>query len=661
MLTGKKLGPYKLTREAGRGEASTVYEAIDTRIGRTVAVKIQSLPANLLPEQREAMKLRVEREARSIGRLSHPNIVKIYVAGEQGNNHYIVMEYLDGISLRERLDAGPLPPAEAADILDQTAAGLDAVHAQGLVHRDIKPSNIMTMPDGNVKLTDFGVAHSADDPSLTTHGMMIGSPSYMSPEQAQGEPATPASDIWGLGALLYHMLVGKPPFAADTVPSLLYKIVHEEPILTPAVPPEIAPVLRQALDKNPALRFPSARALAAAFREALGDATTVIYKPVVPAAAVAVTGPKILGRAVHSPLAGFTPRVPRPLITPAPRRTRGVYQAAAAIALLALGGTSLLLAQRGREVRSAGAGSEGSTASASLPEYSPSATTRPSVTDGSTRPSPESATPPGPRQVASSGVKPGQTPAEATPAKTNPVRILSAKVTPSVKPSPTASATIAASVAAAEAAKAGWQIGELLPPETTVARAPRPSPTPEASTPAPPPARDTEPKVARRPSSPTPRPTPPEEVEPAPVVTEEEPPVVLTEEDAPPPPDAPDELRELLNVWIDMTNERDVEEQMRFYAPHLARFYLDRNVSRSAVSAEKARIFGDATRVEMKAGDPRITFSPDGNSARMVFRKQYLIRNQRETRRGAVQQELRWKLLKDGWKIVSERDLSSEK
>src|SRR5918997_629768 len=184
----KQLGPYLLTREAGRGAMSTVYEATDTRIGRTVAVKLIAIPPYLSPEQREQMLARIRREVRTIGRLSHPNIVTIYDVGEQDGLHYIVMEFLRGQTLRERLDSGaPLSLEEAVGILNQVAEGLDAVHAEGVVHRDIKPSNVMILPGGRVKLMDFGVARQADDTTVTHTGMAVGSPAYMAPEQVRGE------------------------------------------------------------------------------------------------------------------------------------------------------------------------------------------------------------------------------------------------------------------------------------------------------------------------------------------------------------------------------------------------------------------------------------------------------------------------------------------
>jgi len=213
----ERLADYELIRVTGRGATSTVYEARDLRDGRTVALKTLAAPAALPPDQQEAYIARLQREARAIARLSHPNIVAIYEVGEAQGRHYLAMEYLDGLSLRAHLhERGPLPPGEASYILDQLAGALDAVHAQGIVHRDIKPSNVMILPDGIVKLLDFGVARQSEDTALTRTGMILGSPAYLAPEQVMGESAGPPADRWALAVLLYQMLAGHAPFAGAT-------------------------------------------------------------------------------------------------------------------------------------------------------------------------------------------------------------------------------------------------------------------------------------------------------------------------------------------------------------------------------------------------------------------------------------------------------------
>ena len=296
MKTETRLGNYVLLRAAGRGAMSAVYEAEDARLGRTVAVKILSVPPHLLPEQRKAMVERMKREAQALASLSHPNVVTIYTVGEQDGLHYLVMEFLHGETLRERLDRGALPPAEAAQILRQVAEGLDAVHGIGVVHRDVKPSNVMLLPPGGrpqsgaqaVKLMDFGVARMPTDTTVTDNGSMVGSPAYMAPELLRAEKPTPAADIWALGVLLYEMLDGKPPFSGESIPSVLYRIVHEEPAPIQGLTPAVAGVVGRALAKDPARRYPTARALADAFDAALAPGG--VRKPAAVAAAALAAG-----------------------------------------------------------------------------------------------------------------------------------------------------------------------------------------------------------------------------------------------------------------------------------------------------------------------------------------------------------------------------------
>lgn len=309
------LGHYQLLREAGRGGMSLVYEAVDNRIGRRVALKVLSLQITASPEAQDARVTRFKRESRAIARLSHPNIVSIYDIGEEDGLHFIVMEYLDGETLRERTTQGPIAPPEAAAILRQVASGLDAVHDAGIVHRDIKPSNVMLLPGGQVKLMDFGVARQHEDTMVTQAGAMVGSPVYMSPEQANGQEHGAASDLWSLGVILYEMLAGRAPFIGDTIPNVLYQVAHATPAPLEGAPPAVQQVLDRALDKNPALRFRSGKEMADAFDAAL-------------AASAPAPAPR---RASAVP----TPRVPR--ASAGSRRVRRVGGVVLLLALLAAG------------------------------------------------------------------------------------------------------------------------------------------------------------------------------------------------------------------------------------------------------------------------------------------------------------------------------------
>ena len=264
----ERLAGYTLVREAGRGAMSTVYEARDGK-DRRVALKMLHAPATLAAEQQRALIERLDREARVMLRLSHPNVVRLFDVGQQAGEHFIVMEYLDGQTLRARLDGGPLSLAEASRLLDQAAAALDAVHAEGIIHRDVKPSNIMLVGDGIVKLMDFGVARQGDDTTITQTGMIVGSPAYMSPEQVRGDENTPSTDLWALGILLYEMLAGHSPFTGSNVSTVLYRVAHETPAPVPGLSNAVQQILRRALDKNPARRYRTGRALADAFRSAV--------------------------------------------------------------------------------------------------------------------------------------------------------------------------------------------------------------------------------------------------------------------------------------------------------------------------------------------------------------------------------------------------------
>lgn len=316
----QRLGPYDLLNEAGRGGMSVVYEALDRRDQRTVAVKVLNMPHGLTRDQEEAMLGRFSREARAVAGLSHPNIVAIHELGEESGKHFLVMEYLRGESLRDRLLHGPLTPAQALPIFHQIADALDAVHAQGVVHRDIKPSNVMLLPDGTAKLLDFGVARQSDDTTITGTGALVGSPAYLSPEQVRGAEGTPASDIWAMGALLYEMLSGHPPFTGKNIPAVLYQVTHETPPPVVGIPTPVQRVLRRALDKNPSRRYPNARSLAQALQTALPEFSAVDTPRRLPIWLWVALLPVLLGVALVALTQHRTPRHPAaaPLAAPIP-------------------------------------------------------------------------------------------------------------------------------------------------------------------------------------------------------------------------------------------------------------------------------------------------------------------------------------------------------
>jgi Flp pilus assembly protein TadD len=256
-----ELGPYRLVREIGSGGMGVVYEAEDTRLRRRVAIKL------LPPEHSRdrAAKDRFLREARAASALDDPHICTVHDVGEHDGRLYIVMTYYEGETLKERLARGPLPVDEARRIAVQVARALARAHEAGIVHRDIKPANVMLTRRGEVKVLDFGIAKRSDDTTLTRTGSSPGTPAYMSPEQARGEPVDGRTDLWSLGVLLYEMLAGRRPFAGDHEPAILSAVQSREPErldrVRPEVPPELARTVAKALAKEPGRRQQSAAEL----------------------------------------------------------------------------------------------------------------------------------------------------------------------------------------------------------------------------------------------------------------------------------------------------------------------------------------------------------------------------------------------------------------
>lgn len=222
-----KHGKYTFVREIGRGASGSVWLARDTVLGRDVAIK----RVGQAPDGEGVQRERADREARLAASLSHQHVVAVHDLFEEDGTYWLVMEYVDGPSLSELVRReGPLAPDRAARLLAQVADALAAAHRAGFVHRDVKPSNILVSPGDHALLTDFGIARAFEDASLTRTGLVTGSPAYLSPEVAQGRPATPASDVWALGATLYHLLAGHPPYeTGDNLLGTMYRIVHEDP------------------------------------------------------------------------------------------------------------------------------------------------------------------------------------------------------------------------------------------------------------------------------------------------------------------------------------------------------------------------------------------------------------------------------------------------
>jgi TolB-like protein len=260
------ISSYRILECLGGGAMGVVYKAEDTRLGRTVALKF--LPAELTRDL-EA-KERFLQEARLASSLDHPNLCTIYEAGEtESGQLYLSMAFYDGENLKKRIERGPLPVADAVEIAAQIANGLARAHGSGIIHRDVKPANVMLTSRGEVKLVDFGLAKLTGElgVSFTQAGALMGTPAYMSPEQAQGKPVDTRTDVWSLGVVLYESLTGMRPFAGEAWQAVIQAVIHQTPEavrkLRPEVPPALDRIVQRCLAKKPADRYPTIEALAA--------------------------------------------------------------------------------------------------------------------------------------------------------------------------------------------------------------------------------------------------------------------------------------------------------------------------------------------------------------------------------------------------------------
>lgn len=269
--TPAHIGRYLLEEEIGRGGAGTVWRARDPLLQREVAIKLLSGP--MIGETRDDTQ-RFLAEARAIARLVHQNIVVLYDYGTEDRRHWLAMQYVKGRSLAKVVSKdGPLTAARTVEIARQILRALRYSHGQHLLHRDVKSSNILLDEEtGMALLGDFGIALLEDSERLTTEGVALGTPEYMSPEQCQGTPLDERSDVYSLGVVLYECLSGKPPFLADAPLAIAYKHVHEQPapITRTELPPALMGILRKALAKKKEDRFGSAEAMLEAL-DKLGD------------------------------------------------------------------------------------------------------------------------------------------------------------------------------------------------------------------------------------------------------------------------------------------------------------------------------------------------------------------------------------------------------
>jgi serine/threonine-protein kinase len=389
-----KLGKYQIRRTLGKGAMGIVYEGFDPGIERTVAIKT-ILPSQLAGAEVAGVMARFKREAQAAGRLNHPGIVAIYEYGEDIAQDisdeeatmmaapsaaasaqrvaYIAMEFVKGRELRDFFEKGerfPLP--EVLRIMTEMLDALDHAHSQGVVHRDIKPANLILLGDGRVKVADFGIAR-IEASELTQTGAVLGTPSYMSPEQFMGHPVDGRSDLFSCGVILYQLLTGEKPFTGESTTTIMYKVLREEPVppseLNLSLAPALDAVVKKALAKQPAQRFQNGKEFAQALHAALAGGSDA---PVAAVPTAVTPAPETSLRAQASERAAAS-------VAPAPaagsHRSAGLWAAAAAAALLIAGGGAYVLLASGRPAPASVAQAPATPAAAPAAPAAPSAAT----------------------------------------------------------------------------------------------------------------------------------------------------------------------------------------------------------------------------------------------------------------------------------------------
>lgn len=279
-LTSQRLisGRYRLRRVIGRGSMGVVWLAYDEVLHRPVAVKEVQLPDGMPEAEASDVRERTLREARAIAALTHPNVVSVYDVARQGIEPFVVMELLKGRSLAQVINkAGTLNTEQTAVVAEAIAAGLDAAHRRGVIHRDVKPGNVLVGEDGQVKLTDFGISRNVSEVTMTSRGLILGTPAFMAPEVAAGDPVTTASDLWSLGATLFAAVEGRPPYDAGEPLATVNEVVHGE-VPRPSEPGPLADVITGLMVKDPDRRM-SLMEVRRRIRPLLPEVGTTVFPP----------------------------------------------------------------------------------------------------------------------------------------------------------------------------------------------------------------------------------------------------------------------------------------------------------------------------------------------------------------------------------------------
>jgi tRNA A-37 threonylcarbamoyl transferase component Bud32 len=327
-MIGKTIGKYRIVEHLGRGGMAEVYKAYQPNLDRYVAVKMMH---TFLSDEKEFL-ARFEREAKVVATLRHPNIVQVYDFDAEGGVYYMVMEYISGETLKtrlQRLEANNewVAPDDAARIILAVGSALKYAHERGMVHRDVKPANVMITLEGQVILTDFGIAKIVSASNLTASGAMVGTPSYMAPEQGMGQPGDERSDIYSLGVMLYQLVLGRLPFDADTPLAVVLKHINDPLPLPKALNPDISDdlnrVILKALAKDPNDRYQKVADMTADLRKAMGMSPEDSHSDAAKSSAIKLAGATMVGRVGG----GVTP-LPRSAPVGAPQEQSGTQVAA---------------------------------------------------------------------------------------------------------------------------------------------------------------------------------------------------------------------------------------------------------------------------------------------------------------------------------------------